>query len=369
MLFSPESADLWAREASRAPIAFSQVREDPLLDEAVVAGLPEGASAWMIASGGDTAAVLVAGGRLGRLHLQDFNPAQLALTKVKLHLLRHATPPKRMALLGHAPMDPEMRGELMTAILQAEDLAADILGEPAAVARLGADQAGRYEILFHHLRAHLEPCRDELEQLFTLDDPQEQAARVEARTRLGVAFDGAFDRVMRLENLVSLFGEEATRNSRMPFARHFATQTRRALAASPARANPFLAQLLLGRFVDGFAYEWLTRPSSERWPEITIACSPAIEALAAAAPESFDFVHLSNILDWLSPEAAAKTLEVAWRALRPGGVTFIRQLNSNLNIPAANERFAWRAEAEDLHRRDRSFFYRAHYLGSKPATA
>ena len=48
---------------------------------------------------------------------------------------------------------------------------------------------------------------------------------------------------------------------------------------------------------------------------------------------SYDFVHLSNILDWLSPEEARATLDVAHAALRPGGWVLIRQLNSTLDIP------------------------------------
>jgi S-adenosylmethionine-diacylglycerol 3-amino-3-carboxypropyl transferase len=89
------------------------------------------------------------------------------------------------------------------------------------------------------------------------------------------------------------------------------------------------------------------------------------EALEAA-PASFDFVHLSNILDWLSPEKARATLELAWRALRHGGRTLIRQLNSVLDIPSLGPMFHWLTpEANDLHARDRSFFYRALHLGRK----
>jgi len=89
------------------------------------------------------------------------------------------------------------------------------------------------------------------------------------------------------------------------------------------------------------------------------------EALTAA-PAAFDFVHLSNILDWLVPEKARTTLELAWQALRPGGWTLIRQLNSTLDIPGLGRRFDWLTpEAKGLHARDRSFFYRALHLGRK----
>ncbi len=89
------------------------------------------------------------------------------------------------------------------------------------------------------------------------------------------------------------------------------------------------------------------------------------EALRGAAG-IYDFIHLSNILDWLSPEEARTTLDLAHTALRPGGWTLIRQLNSTLDIPRLGSGFDWHTEeAESLHACDRSFFYRALHLGRK----
>jgi S-adenosylmethionine-diacylglycerol 3-amino-3-carboxypropyl transferase len=361
-----ETADAWAREAASLPIAFSQVREDPALDKAIVEELAPNARVFMIASGGDTAAALAASGSVSHLRLVDINPAQLALTRLKLHLLLHAGRSERLAILGHLPMTAAERAEALDGILNAMGLSKDSFGPRDLVARVGPDQAGRYEILFHHLRQHLHGHRDELLELLALSEPSRQAERPASETSLGRVRDAAFDSVMRMENLVCLFGREATRNAQRSFARHFAAQTRRALAAFPARTNPFLNQLLQGSFHGGDSYDWFDSPPPRQWPEIVCQCSTAIEALAALPPESVDFVHLSNILDWLSPEDAAKTLALAWEALRFGGLTIIRQLNSTLDIPACEARFRWRAEqAEFLHRKDRSFFYRKLFIGEK----
>ena len=82
--------------------------------------------------------------------------------------------------------------------------------------------------------------------------------------------------------------------------------------------------------------------------------------------EEFDFVQLSNILDWLSPENAARNLELAWQSLRSGGWIFIRQLNSSLDIPALCDRFEWHTkQAKAMHATDRSFFYRKLHVGRK----
>ncbi|MEA3207956.1 MAG: hypothetical protein QOE70_1013 [Chthoniobacter sp.] len=363
-----DTADAWARDASRLPVAFSQVREDPALDATLLAELSPEARVFMIASGGDTAAWLAASGHASHLQLVDINPAQLALARVKLHLLRHFPPADRLDLLGHRPMAAGQRALALGPMLAALGLSDEVFGPAELVARLGPDCVGRYEILFGQLQAHLGNYREDLSALLTLSDPAEQTRRTAAGTPLGQALDEAFETVMRLENLVCLFGEEATRNSQRSFARHFAARTRHALATLPAHGNPFLAQILIGSFPDGAAYPWLDARPPQSWPEIACTCSTAIEALAALPRESVDLIHLSNILDWLSPEAAAETLSLAWNALRAGGLTIIRQLNSSLEIPAFEPRFAWRSEqAEALHRQDRSFFYRALHIGARPA--
>src|SRR5688572_13082427 len=79
----------WALAAASRPIAFAQVREDPWVDLAAIErlGADRGLRVIMIASGGCTAALLAASGRVADLHLVDVNPAQLTLTRLKLHLL------------------------------------------------------------------------------------------------------------------------------------------------------------------------------------------------------------------------------------------------------------------------------------------
>src|SRR6185436_13145686 len=88
------------------------------------------------------------------------------------------------------------------------------------------------------------------------------------KTRLGGVLDAAFDSVMALPNLIALFGEGATRNRCEPFSRHFARRTREALATLPAAENPYLWQMLLGRFPDGACYPWFAAPPPSRWPEV-----------------------------------------------------------------------------------------------------
>jgi len=103
----------------------------------------------------------------------------------------------------------------------------------------------------------------------------------------------------------------------------------------------------------------------KRNPPLKYSKAPVDTVLEREVAE-YDFVHLSNVLDWLAPRDAARTLRLAHRALRPGGWMLLRQLNSTLDIPRLGPIFEWHVpEARELHARDRSFFYRALHLGRK----
>jgi len=192
-----------------------------------------------------------------------------------------------------------------------------------------------------------------------------QSAAVKPETPLGRELDAALDEVLALSNLEALFGTDATRNPCEPFSRHFARQVRLALAALPACTNPYLWQMLAGTYPPNYPAPWFTLPRRSALPEIRYIQSFMLDALTDSEG-SYDFIHLSNILDWLSPDAAQSTLRKAWSALNTGGWIFIRQLNSTLDVAALGPEFQWKqGEASRAHAMDRSFFYRALHLGQK----
>jgi S-adenosylmethionine-diacylglycerol 3-amino-3-carboxypropyl transferase len=239
----------------------------------------------------------------------------------------------------------------------------DAIGEPDTIATLGPDYAGRYERCFAALQAELAPKREELRAILGMSLRDEQLRQFAPETTFGKHFDSAIDNVMSLENLVALFGSGATQNPAEPFSRHFARRIRHALATLPANTNPFLWQMLLGEYPAGHAADWFALPAPAKLPQITWQQAFMLEALRTQTSE-FDVVHLSNILDWLSPEEATATLAHAAQALRPGGQVVIRQLNSTLDIPASGPMFAWE-DTRELHASDRSFFYRGLHIGRK----
>jgi len=355
----------WVADAARLPLTFAQVREDSLLDLQVVARLGPKARVMMIASGGCTAAALAASGQIAELHLCDINAAQLALTRLKLRLLQTASPERRLALLGHAPMPAAERFKEVERELAELDIAPSIFGPVDSWSQIGLDQGGRYEQTFAQLRALLRPQQDDLLQVLRASDPSQQSAQIAAGTVLGNALDAALDQTLALPNLIALFSAQATQNPVEPFARHFARQTRHLLATLPAALNPYLWQMYWGTFPEGISYPWFTAPTPRLLPDLRFSHTDMLTALRQSNG-NLDFVHLSNILDWLSVEEAGQLLDRAANALRPGGLVLIRQLNSTLNIPPLGREFEWLdTESRTLHANDRSFFYRALHLGRR----
>ena len=367
MIFSSQSKFApWVDDAAKLPLAFAQVREDSLLDERVLASLGGRVRVMMIASGGCTVAALAASERVSRLHFVDPNPAQIALTRIKLRLLQNAPVPselrssdtRRWMWRSEERVWHRNCGHLNSPLIS--------LGYRISWRRPVRITQGDMSAFLWHSGHHCTSAMRALTEVLQLRDPEEQARRVAPSTPLGRALEESFCAVLALPNLARLFGAEATKNPVESFAQHFLRRTRHAFATLPAADNPFLWQMLACDFPPGNVPQWLAAPSPAQFPEMTWTTGLMNDALADAGPGAFDFVHLSNILDWLAPAEAGITLARAWTALRIGGRILIRQLNSALDIPALGPQFDWdAAESTALHAADRSFFYRRLHLGKK----
>jgi S-adenosylmethionine-diacylglycerol 3-amino-3-carboxypropyl transferase len=360
--------DAWAVEAARLPLAFAQVREDPRLDLELASVLPYEGSVIMVASGGDTA-VCLSWVPLKRLLLVDMNPAQLELTRLKWHMAQSLDASEVMRLLGHLPMPAEARQRALGIWFEKLEMRSDVLGPQDALAAYGPDHVGRYELTFEQLRQALGGHRESMTSLLRSQPVPEAGKLLAPGTPIGDALDAALASVMSLPNLVCLFGAQATQNPRQPFHAHFAERIRDVARRLPAESNPFLWQMLAGRFPDEVSYDWIQNchghATARTAPEY--ACGEMKEVLEAEGGTSVDLVHLSNILDWLSVEDATATLRAAFRALKPGGRVVLRQLNSTLDIPSLESGLVWDAElGAEMQKRDRSFFYPHIHVGWKP---
>jgi S-adenosylmethionine-diacylglycerol 3-amino-3-carboxypropyl transferase len=359
--------DAWALLAARLPLAFAQVREDPRLDLELASVLPYDGTVVMVASGGDTA-VCLSWVPLKRLLLVDMNSAQLELSRLKWHLAQTLKSREVMRLLGHLPMPGEKRREVLELCFEKLRVPQDVFGPLEVVATLGPDHAGRYEITFAELRQALGGSGEYVMQALQSGDSSQAAALLALGTQSGEVLDEALASVMSLANLVCLFGAEATQNPRLPFHRHFAGRIRDAVARPEANANPFLWQMLAGRFPDEVSYDWIQHchghTTARTEPEYKHGRMK--EVLESLEAESVDLVHLSNILDWLSEEDATATLEAARRVLKPGGKVILRQLNSTLDVPYLDCGLVWDTYlGRELQARDRSFFYPHIHVGTR----
>ncbi|HMP53240.1 MAG TPA: DUF3419 family protein [Candidatus Melainabacteria bacterium] len=352
-------AENWVKEACRKPVAFSQVREDALIDlhiaDSVATKSGRQLDGVIVASGGCTVAALAAQGKFRHMQVVDINQSQIALTKLKLWLLENGESIQRMQILGHSPMSPRMRGVFLKQIMNTLELPEKSFGDWSEVCTLGPDYCGKYEAVFAALRKDFEKSGGTIELLLDGDSYAQQT------------LEHAFARVMSQKNLMAIFGEDATANKARPFWQHFHNQTEMVLFFRSAARNPYLYQMLTGSFPDNSAYPWLSAPSKEIDTDIDYYIDTVSNHISNQPSASLDFVHLSNILDWLPEEAASKLLQQTGRVLRPGGTVIIRQLNSSLDIRAMQNDIAWDgALSRAMLIRDRSFFYRNLHIGFKP---
>jgi S-adenosylmethionine-diacylglycerol 3-amino-3-carboxypropyl transferase len=355
-MMQDDRTDAWAKQAAAWPLAFAQVREDPRLDLSILRQLPANPSVMMIASGGETA-VCLAREPLQRLLLIDVNPAQLALTRCRLHLADNCEPQRSMALLGHRPMVAEERTGAWLEIFAQLNLAEECIASLPLLGELGPDHCGRYEAAFAAVRHLLQPFHNELRDFLTSRDPLVASSMIDTIKPLGQGLDAAFAQALSLGNLVCLFGIGATQNPRRPFNEHFLAQLRCVTSRMAPADNPWIWQLLEGTFSATAVYDWLAnrRPILVQ-PEFV--CDTMTRALDGVEKDSMDLIHLSNILDWLNPDEARQTLASARRVLKPGGYLIIRQLNSSLPIDTLDEALQWQTEqGRLLQAKDRSFFY------------
>jgi S-adenosylmethionine-diacylglycerol 3-amino-3-carboxypropyl transferase len=364
----------WIEKARAWPVAFAQVREDPAIDKAVADGLPPNSRMMMIASGGCTAAWLARHPQLCEITLVDANSAQLALTRLKAKLLTEYDPVMRLQILGHTSMDKDERKRHLAFLLAELDLANESLGPLDEVAALGLDYCGRYEQLFAALQMAIaadEQLTDWLERLLLSGSITMQTDLLADHSTAWQKLAAIYDEVFALPNLVALFGEGATQNRVQSFSKHFLGQLHLLLQRQPLHLNPYVWQLLCGKYPNGTPAPWLnlpTGPIKTLWRYVE---SPIVTEMrnAATLGHQYQLVHLSNVLDWLSEDEALATIRAAWSCTASGGWLVIRQLNSNLDIRALGTRIGWQWEAalsDQALASDRSFFYRQLHLGHKP---
>ncbi|MYD46178.1 MAG: DUF3419 family protein [Gammaproteobacteria bacterium] len=365
MHFSVNEPPDWVHQSLNLPLRFAQVREDPDLDSWLVQQLPNDATLLVVGSGGCTLAVLASMPNVRSIHVVDPNPAQLALCRIKLALLRDQDPEDRLKFLGHRDLSCEKREHQLHRICEETCDSVSSFGPTDRIFEVGLDYAGRYESVFRQISKSVAMFPDSVLDLLRLNNSSDQAKWLQMHPDFVARLLNSFDQVMCLENLVALFGEIATQNPVMPFSTHFFQRTVHALHCFNARSNHFLWQVLASSApIKPFA-RWLNQPRQKVSANFHFETETVQDHLAQIDVQ-FDYIHLSNVLDWLTEDEARALLELTWNRLKPKGFTLIRQLNSDLPIRVLGESFRWLDEESDnLHRKDLSYFYRGVHCGRR----
>jgi S-adenosylmethionine-diacylglycerol 3-amino-3-carboxypropyl transferase len=303
-------------------LKFAVVREDANVEAELVRRLAA-REVLVVASGGCTALAL----------LNEFPDVEVTAFDINPRQLEHVLDKHRAAL----------RGELGR--LNVDDARDD-----------GLSQCGEFERLFRTLRRFLLEFVMPLEQLerwFVAEAQLDREVLVRGWTQSKywpLAFSLAFDAKL----LDAMFGPDATQHAPPgSYAPYFQRAFERALAGSTAAHNPFLQNILLGRYLGADAPVWMRSPP-QRAPTLIEGSLLDVPAL-----DRFGLISLSNIFDWSSDALVESWARRSSEQTKPGTHVLVRQLNNQRDL----RRFfapAFRfddALAEQLLLADRSFFY------------
>lgn len=316
-------------------LQFATVREDPLVELALLRERPA-RHLLLVASAGDTALALRAHRSDLSITLVEPNPAQ------KAHVLS-----KEAAWLAHAPPATFNVG----------------VADPS-----GLSERGNFEALFRQLRAFL---REFVAPASTFDAWFTDRGAIAATAPALFAhryWPVAFQLFFADPMLHAMFGPAATQHARPgSYPDYFRRVVERGLLRDDAFDNPYLQHVLSGRYME----------RRESWPEF-LRLEPrslraawidgTLDAVPSFAP--FDFVDLSNVLDWSDRAQIDAQARRLGHELRPGARVLWRQLNDPEDLEA---RFAPHftfdaATARALLAADRSLFYESLHVGTRVAS-
>jgi len=309
------------------PIQFAVVREDPLVEKAVLARHPS-KQMLIIASGGCTALALKAWHPDLHITLLDPNPAALGIIRDKITALDTGVPLSRFNV---------------------EDSSPD-----------GLSQCGNFESLFRTFRRFIEELvldRDALRQMFTEPDSfEDRRDELLASPYWPIAFELVFSEPF----LRTMFGDDALQYApRGSYPAYFQERFEIGLRQPDGQNNPFLHHIFLGQYLSEALPEFLNQRPEKL--DFTWINGP----LDKVHFRDFDFIGLSNILDWTPPMEAQKILARIKEESQAGTTVIWRQLNNQRPLPnQLKPDFVFDPLWEkQLHQADRSLFYSSIHVG------
>jgi S-adenosylmethionine-diacylglycerol 3-amino-3-carboxypropyl transferase len=338
-------------------IRYSQVWEDHALLEQALAIGPDDDVLSITSAGDNVLALLLCGPR--SVTAVDLNPAQQAVLELKLAGIRRLDHAAFACLCGaregfdRAALYREIRGDLSEPTRSFWDAQL-----PASL--LDCGRLERYIGKFHHDYLRRLIPADAITRLFAAPDLAAQAevfAREIATPEFERAFRGFFGR------------EELAREGRSPeqfrfvagvdVGAHFWNRFRYACTELPLRGNFYLEYALTWRYADLMSGPPYLRPGNfARLRELADRVRFATGELGSfLEPRAFSKANLSDIFEYMSEDTSRKLYAALAAATRKGG----RIAYWNLLVPRQGPHEILRPlpEADELWRRDRSWFYSA----------
>jgi S-adenosylmethionine-diacylglycerol 3-amino-3-carboxypropyl transferase len=229
----------------------------------------------------------------------------------------------------------------------------------------GLNQSGNFEGLFRSLRRFVMEfvlSEAELEELFSGTAARRRvlASNLLTHPYWAAALELHFSDVL----LTTMFGARATQNaSRASYPAYFGQAFQRALLSDGAPDNYFFHHILLGRYLERAAAQprYLACEGPVATPELIHG-----EIFAVPALRRFELVSLSNLLDWMSLEEAARLAAFVSDGVASGSMLVVRQLNNDTDLTPLFPRYVFdHALGGQLLREERSNFYRRVWVGRR----
>jgi S-adenosylmethionine-diacylglycerol 3-amino-3-carboxypropyl transferase len=348
-----------------AELIFGMSWEDPASDRGALKVRP-GETLFAITSGGCNALSFLLENP-AKILAVDINVCQSHLLELKCAAVRGLDYQGIRAFLGITPSNDRLE----TFESLAGDLRAPVLEywrRKKKMIRDGVIYQGRYEGFLRHFRRLLRLVHgtSSVEGFFKCQSLAEQQSYFDRRwntARWRLLFRLAFNKhVLARRGLSADYFRFDDGSS--SFAESFFNRSKRALRDIPIGSNYFLAQYLLGHYLNPEAVPDYLRSENlpvirERLDRIEVVTADAQGWLTRQPGASIDAYSLSNICELMSAEETARLFEEISRTARPGARICFRNLMVPREVqPALASKIQLRVDdSRRLLEQDRSFVY------------
>lgn len=359
--------DLRGPAALDRGLLYSQCWEDVAIARTALR-IPAGGTVLAVAAAGDNILAMLQDDP-ARIIAVDVNPAQTALTRLKIAAVRCLDDPEAVAaFLGATPgVDRSATYERRLRPALSADARRHWDAHRASIER-GVIHDGRFErylAVFRRLVIPLVPGRSAIRTILGVTNLEDQRRMYRERWdswRWRLLFRLFFSRL-----LLRRFGRDPAlfENAEIDdIGSHYLARAEHALIDIPIWSNPYVRYILTGGFGSGPLLPDYLRPEvqatiRDRLDRLDVRTGDIDEILGSLPDGSVDAFYLSDIFELSTPAEHAATLTAIARVGRPGArVCYWNNLAPRSRPAALADRLTSEpAEAARLHDTDRAFLY------------